>query len=329
MRIGTRPCKLCRRGIGESPIPVVQDPARVAGSDTGVVPGRETKLTPRREDRHPRRSWISLGSMAAGQMHTLDWSQNILEPHKPGWKPAAGDAPATPQHTVKSVVKATGEPTPEPAAGAKSKPWAKPASELTSRGVGRGQVIAERLQRIANMGLAAASRFTGDERNHKKKLESRKAGFPTPEEREARRCREKHKDWVVNHKDESIGERYHSIKRQIHRYDSEIRSLRFFQLDNHIDLACQVLAIADWAEEFNELSHNPILEILEALLIPYRGSKKAQGQFPLATILRRNPGSLMCGPGHKQFGLTCVPSCSTSRMTWLHRGGCPVWWEDP
>ena len=187
----------------------------------------------------------------------------------------------TPQHSVKSVVKAAGKPTLEPTASAKTKPWIKPAMELASCGVGRGQVIAEKLQRIANMGLAAASRFTGNERNRKKKPESRKAGFPTLEEREAHRCREKRKDWVVNHKEESIRERYHSIKRQTHRYGPEIQSLWFFQPDNHIDLACQVLAITDWAEEFNELSHNPIPEIPEALLIPYSGSRKAQGQFPL------------------------------------------------
>ena len=227
----------------------------------------------------PTEDWISPGSVAAGQMHTLDWSQNILEPHKPGWKPVAGDAPAMPQHTVKSVVKATGEPTPEPAASAKSKPWAKPASELTSRGVDHGQVIAEKLQRIANMGPAATSRLTRDERTSKK---SRKAGFPTLEEREARRHHEKRKDWVVNHKDESIGEHYHSIKRQIHQYGPEIQSLRFFQPDNHVDLPCQVLAIADWVEEFNELDHNPIPE---ALLIPYSSSLKAQGQFSLPPSL--------------------------------------------
>ena len=72
------------------------------------------------------------------------------------------------------------------------------------------------------MGPAAAFQFTGDERDRKKKPESRKAGFPTPVEREARRHHKKHKDWVVNHKNESIGERYHSIKRQIHWYDLEI-----------------------------------------------------------------------------------------------------------
>ena len=70
----------------------------------------------------PMENRISPGSVAAGQMHTLDWSQNILEPHKAGWKLAAGDAPAMPQHTVKSVVKAAEEPTLEPAASAKAKP---------------------------------------------------------------------------------------------------------------------------------------------------------------------------------------------------------------
>ena len=288
MRIGTRPCKLCRRGIGESRSSSAGSHSSSGKRHWSGSQSRD-KTDTKKGRQMPTEDRISPGSMAAGQMHTLDWSQNILEPHKPGWKPAARDAPATPQHTVKSVVKATGEPTLEPAASAKSKPWAKPASELTSCGVGRGQVIAEKLQQIANMGPAAASRFTGDERNRKKKLESRKARFLTLEEREARRCLEKHKDWVVDHKDESIGERYHSIKRQIHRYDSEIRSLWFFQPDNHVDLTCQVLAITDWAEEFNELSHNPIPEIPEALLIPYSGSRKAQGQFPLPPSLEE-PG---------------------------------------
>ena len=255
----------------------------------------------------------SPGPVATGQMCTLDWSQNILEPHKPGWKPAARDAPAMPQHPVKSVVKATGKPTPEPAAGAKAKPWVKPASELTSRGVGHGQVITEKLQQIANMGPAAASWFTGDEIERKKKPESRKANFPTPEEREARRCREKHKDWVVNHKDESIGERYHSIKRQTHWYGPEIQSLWFFQPDNHVDLACQVLAIADWAEEFNELSHNPIPEVPEALLAPYSGSKRAQGQFLLP-------------PSSEEPGITDVQT--RSQAVWIYLCAILQYFED-
>ena len=84
---------------------------------------------------------------------------------------------------MKSVVKAVGKPTPERVAGAKAKPWVKPASELTYHRVGCGQVITEKLQQIANMGLAATSRFTGDERDRKKKPEPRKANFPTSEER--------------------------------------------------------------------------------------------------------------------------------------------------
>ena len=50
-----------------------------------------------------------------------------------------------------------------------------------------------------------------------------------------------------------------------------------------------MLAITDWAEEFNELSHNPIPEIPEALLALYSGSKRAQGQFPLPPSLKE-PG---------------------------------------
>ena len=133
------------------------------------------------------------------------------------------------------------------------------------------------------MGAAAASQFTGSEKDRKKKPESKKTTFLTPEEKEAPRCHEKHKDCVVNHKEESIRECYLSIKRQAHQFDQEIRSLRFFQPDDHVDLACQVLAIADWVEEFNGLSHNPIPDIPEALQTPYSGPFKAQGQFLLAT----------------------------------------------
>ena len=181
--------------------------------ETSTKKGRQT----------PTEDQISPDSVATGQMPTLDWSQDILEPWKSGWKPATRDAPLTPQHSVKSVVKATEKLTPEPAASARTKPWIKLAMELASRGVGRGQVIAEKLQRIANMGPAAAFQFTGNERDHKKKPESKKPSFPTPEEREACRRREKHKDWVVNHKEESIGGCYHSIKRQAHQYGSSNR----------------------------------------------------------------------------------------------------------
>ena len=48
-----------------------------------------------------------------------------------------------------------------------------------------------------------------------------------------------------------------------------------------MDLACKVLAIADWVEEYNQLSTHPIPEISAALLTPYSSSLQAQGQFPL------------------------------------------------
>ena len=47
-----------------------------------------------------------------------------------------------------------------------------------------------------------------------------------------------------------------------------------------MDLACKVLAIADWAEEYNQLSTHLIPEIPAALLAPYSSSLQVQGQFP-------------------------------------------------
>ena len=67
---------------------------------------------------------------------------------------------AMPQQTLKSMVKTPGMSAPEPATCAKVKPWDKPAVELASCGVGWGQVITEKLQEIANMGPAAASRYS-------------------------------------------------------------------------------------------------------------------------------------------------------------------------
>ena len=47
-----------------------------------------------------------------------------------------------------------------------------------------------------------------------------------------------------------------------------------------MDLACKVLAITDWVEEYNQLSTHPIPEILAALLAPYSGPLQDWGQFP-------------------------------------------------
>ena len=73
-------------------------------------------------------------------------------------------------------------------------------------------VIAEKLQAIAGMGPAAASRYSGDEEPRKKKQVPKKPTFPTLEEVEAHKWYEECKDWVINHQKESVGERYTSIK---------------------------------------------------------------------------------------------------------------------
>ena len=128
-------------------------------------------MGPKRDRQTPTEDWNSLGPMAGIAAPTLDWSQDILEPQKPGWKPAARDSPAMPCHSVKSVVKTLEKPAPaEAATCAKVKPWIKPAqSELASCGKGRGRVIAEKLQELAGMGPVATSCYTGKEESPGKK----------------------------------------------------------------------------------------------------------------------------------------------------------------
>ena len=107
------------------------------------------------------------------------------------------------------------------------------------------------------MGPAARSRYTGKE-NSPKKTPPKKSGFPTKEEMEAHKSHEAWMDWVVNHQVESIGERYLSLKQQIGRFPQEIKVLRFFEPEGkESDMACQVIAIADWAMEYNEFSTHP------------------------------------------------------------------------
>ena len=188
----------------------------------------------------------------------------------------------TPHQSVKSVVKVLEKPAPaESTTCAKVKPWIKPApAELASCGRGRGQVITEKLQELARMGPAATSCYTGKEGSPGKKQLAKKPTFLTPEEQEECRQHEERVKWVVHHQEESIGERYTSLKRQVHWYDQEVRALQFFHPDEDVDLACKVLAIADWAEEYNQLSTHLIPEILTALLAPYSSSLQARGQFP-------------------------------------------------
>ena len=244
----------------------------------------------KRGQQMPTENWNSPGPMASIPRPTLDWSQGILEPQKLMWKPAAGDAPAMPRQTVKSIVKSLEQTAlAEPTACAKVKPWEKPPlAELASCGRGRGWVIAEKLQELARMGPAAASRYSGSREPQKKKQVSKKPSFPTPEEQEAHRRLEENKKKVVHHQEESIGERYLSLKRQAGWYNHEIRALQFFHPDDNVDLACKVLAIADWVEELNGLAVHPIPKIPSDLLEPYYGELQAREQFPL--ILMDEPG---------------------------------------
>ena len=181
-------------------------------------------------------------SLAPACKFTLNWDQDILEPLKPKWRLAAKDAPATSQHKVESVVKSA-----DSAALAK----------IASCGKGRGRVITEKLKEIA-MGPAASSRYTGKD-DVPKKTTPKKSGFLTREEMEACRRHEAQKDWVVNHQEESIGERYFSIRQQVGRFAREVKALRFFEPEGkETHLACRVLAMVDWVVEYNELSNHPL-----------------------------------------------------------------------
>ena len=134
----------------------------------------------------PMEDWNSPGPVARIPRPTWDWSQDILEPRKLAWKPAAGDGLAMPHQTLKSVVKMLEKLAPaESATCAKVKPWIKPAPpKLASCSKGRGRVITERLQELAGMGPAAALRYTGKGESPGKKQLPRKPAFPTPGEQE-------------------------------------------------------------------------------------------------------------------------------------------------
>ena len=122
-----------------------------------------------------------------------------------------------------------------------------------------------------------------------KKTTPKKPGFLTREEMEACRRREAWKDWVINHQEESIGERYFSIRQQVGQFTWEVKALQFFEPEGkETDLACGVLAMADWAVEYNELSNHPLLVIPLELQIPYSGPQHGRGQFPLAPTLEES-----------------------------------------
>ena len=236
-----------------------------SGDETHPKKGRPTPnrehATPEEETLPPRQQ-----SSVPARKFNLNWHQDILEPLKPKWKLAARNTPATPQHKVQSVVQ--------------SAPDKPTLNKLASSGRGQGWVFTEKLQEMA-MGPAARYQYTRKE--NKEKPSPKKSGFPTREEMEAQKRHEARKDWVCNHQEESIGERYFALKQQIGRYPQEIRALRFSEPEGkEADLACQVIAITDWAIEYNEFMTHPLLEIPTELLVPYSGPRQGRGQFPLA-----------------------------------------------
>ena len=134
------------------------------------------------------------------------------------------------------------------------------------------------------MGPAARFRYTGKE-NTQKKPSPRKSGFQTREEMEARNRHEAQKDRVCNHQEESIGERYLSLKQQIGQFPQEIRALRFFEPEGkEADLTCQVIVIADWAVEYNEFMTHPLLEVPTELQVPYSGLGMVGDSFHLPLL---------------------------------------------
>ena len=64
---------------------------------------KKGRLTPDREHSMPDKGNTPphQESPAPACKFTLNWDQDILEPLKPKWTPAAKDAPATPQHKVR------------------------------------------------------------------------------------------------------------------------------------------------------------------------------------------------------------------------------------
>ena len=106
---------------------------------------------------------------------------------------------------------------------------------------------------------------------------------------EARKRCETQKDRVINHQDETIGKWYFSIKQQASQFAQEVRALRFFEPEGkETDLACQVIAMEDWAVEYHELSSHPLPVIPHEFQVPYNGSRHTKGQFPLTLILEES-----------------------------------------
>ena len=86
-----------------------------------------------------------------------------------------------------------------------------------------------------------------------------------------------------------------------------IRALRFFEPEGkEADLACQVIAIMDWAVEYNEFMTQPLPEIPTELQVPYSGSRQDRGQFPLAPTLVETSSMDVCIRCQAQWTYLCA-----------------------
>ena len=83
-----------------------------------------------------------------------------------------------------------------------------------------------------------------------------------------------------------------------------MRALWFFEPEEDANLACHILAMADWAEEINRMSTHPIPDILSAPESLYSGPQQAQGQFPL-------------WPSQEESGVMDVQTWSQAIWTYL------------
>ena len=143
------------------------------------------------------------------------------------------------------------------------------------------------------MGPAASSQYTG-KGDVPKKTTPKKSSFPTREEMEAvegvRPCKTgllTTKKRALVSSSSPLGSKLVSLHRKSGHSGSLNRRAK-----RH--LTCQVLAMADWVVEYNELSNHLLTVIPPELQIPYRGPQHGRGQFPLASTLEESSSMDVC-----------------------------------
>ena len=147
----------------------------------------------------------------------------------------------------------------------------------------------------------------------KKKGPARKPRFPTKEELPEKKRLEERKNKLAKNSTVCIGENMMAIDRHIDWYTQEVRMLQFFAPDHTLKV-CKVIAITDWAMEYNQLSTNPLLEIPEYLESRYFGPQRAQGQI-LMRPAQAEPGATY-KPSVRCYSCTFAPCSNTGRTSW-------------